>query len=382
MKKIYWRSHQIPQTVLLLIAFYALLGMFAVEKLQVKEKQSHYKEKIEAANTAREAFKVLKSHRLKNKLLIDKETDPSESGLIGRLMTDITSNKGHLPAKQTSINPNFSSLIVHYLKKAGVQDGDTVAVGLSGSFPALNISVLAAAKTLHLKPIIISSASASQWGANIPGFSWLDMEYILRKNNIFDFKTDAASLGGVEDHGLGMDEKGKKVLTDTIEKYQIKYLEVANIEQSLEERMHTYQDLAGDRPIKVYINVGGGEASVGKKAAKIWFKPGLNKSLSYIAKDADSVMIRFIEDGIPVIDLTRINLLAEKFDMQLQPQAIPPVGQANIFFNLEYNKVMAAVLLFSILAVLFLFIRSDWGYRILQAKQGGKHGEQKPQQMV
>ena len=44
-----------------------------------------------------------------------------------------------------------------------MKKGDAVAIGYSGSFPALNICVMAAVETLQLEPIGIASASASQW---------------------------------------------------------------------------------------------------------------------------------------------------------------------------------------------------------------------------
>ena len=61
-----------------------------------------------------------------------------------------------------------------------MKEGDPVAVSFSGSFPALNIAVYAAIRTLNLKPTIISSVSGSQWGANDPAFLWIDMEHFLK----------------------------------------------------------------------------------------------------------------------------------------------------------------------------------------------------------
>ena len=60
-----------------------------------------------------------------------------------------------------------------------------VAVGLSGSFPAMNVAVYSALYELGVEPIIISSTAASQWGANDPNFTWLDMEAVLRKADVF-----------------------------------------------------------------------------------------------------------------------------------------------------------------------------------------------------
>ena len=110
----------------------AVIGMVLVETWQVRERQPYYREKIKASRLALTAFETIKAEHIKKNIPIDPEADPALSGLVGQLLTTVTTNPGHLPSKQTSINPNFAAVIVHYLKRAGIQEGDTVAVGMSG----------------------------------------------------------------------------------------------------------------------------------------------------------------------------------------------------------------------------------------------------------
>ena len=93
--------------------------------------------------------------------------------MIGTLISPVTSNSGHLAAKQGSLNPNFAAVVVSWLRSAGVGEGDYVAVGVSGSFPGFNTVVYAALQALNAKPLVISSASSSQWGANVPELLWI-----------------------------------------------------------------------------------------------------------------------------------------------------------------------------------------------------------------
>ena len=67
--------------------------------------------------------------------------------------------------------------------------------------------------------LIISSLSASQFGANDPDFLWVDMERVLHDSNpdLFPFRTMAASLGGVDDRALGMSKQGRQALNAAIE---------------------------------------------------------------------------------------------------------------------------------------------------------------------
>ena len=381
MKSIYWRPRGVSRTALLLIAALALAGLVSVEVFQTKQVQPYLEEKIEAANLARAAMNVLKEERLKRKLPVDKDADPLESGLIGTLMSPVTSNRGSLSAKQTSVNPNFSAVVVHLLKRAGVEEGDAVAVGLSGSFPAINISVYAAIETLGLKGIVISSASASSWGANIPKLLWIDMERTLFDRRVFSLRSAATSVGGVEDRGLGMEEEGLRLLKKTIDRSKLPFLDPADYAESIERRMALYRELAGTETIKAYINVGGGTTSVGTKIGKQMFKPGLNRRMPVGGPYMDSVMSRMIEAEVPVIHLVKIETLAMRYGLPIQPTRLPVVGEGKIFYRMEYNPYLAAGVLVTILAILYLFVRSEWGFRILFSARRLKRGKH-PEPMI
>ena len=368
--------------VLALVAVFSLCGLGALEKFKVTKNQSYFKEKIQAAKFAKEAFKEIKEERLKRKIEIDPETDPAQTGLIGRLMSAITSNKGDLPAKQTSVNPNFAAVVLHLLREAGVRQGDVVAVGVSGSFPAINMSVYAALETLKAHPIIISSAASSQWGANISKFSWLDMENHLFKNKIFPFRSVAASLGGIEDRALGMTKKEKGILKETIKRNELPFLEAAGYQQSFEKRMALYREHANGAPIRAYVNVGGQTSSVGKKAGKRHFHSGLVTTSPDISQEIDSVMWEFSQNGVPVIHLVRFAKLAAKYGLPLQPDRLPSVGEGIVFVKKEPSKILALSVLGSILFLLFAFVRSDLGFRIVQTFQSGPKGERRSEKMM
>lgn len=378
MIKIYWRPRQVSRTALILISLLSLGGFTAVEVFQIQSQQPFYQEKLAASRLTLAAFEALKTERTKRKHKIDLDSDPSGSGLVGELMTTVTSNTGNLPAKQTSVNPNWAAVIVHLLKRAGAEEGDVVAVGLSGSFPALNVATLVAMETLKLKPVVISSVAASQWGANDPKFLWTDWEHALIEHRIIGTRSVAASIGGIEDRGLGMTAEGRRIIVAAIEGAGVPLLYPRNYEESVEQRMAIYRESAGDRPIKVYINVGGGTTSVGTKVGKHLFKPGLNLRPPSGGPMIDSVMSRFADEGVPVIHLVNVAQLAKRFGLQHQPRAIPPVGQGKVFSHAEYNLWLAGGFLLAIFAALYAFVRSDVGFRIMQLgkrRKGGGHPE-------
>jgi poly-gamma-glutamate system protein len=371
-KKIYWRPRAVSRTALVLIALISLSGLSVVEHFSVVQKQPYYEEKMAASDLAARAMDRIYEARGRLGPEIDLTTDPAQSGLIGLPMSPVTSISGDLTSKQTTVNPNFAAVIVAMLKRAGVKEGDPVAVGCSGSFPALNICVYAALETLKTKPIVISSAAASQWGANLPDLLWIDMERLLVEDGIFETRSIAASVGGYEDRGLGLTDEGQRLVQQAIKRNGLPLIEVADFTQSINQRMQLYQKYAGRAPISAYVNVGGGTVSVGRSVGKRLFRPGLNQRPPGRLQRVDGVMPRFISQGVPVIHLVQIPQLAERYGLPIAPTTIPEVGEASVFFGSDYNKWLAAGMLIMVLGSLYGFIRSDVGFRLLRATRRQK----------
>ena len=187
--------------VLLFVAVCCMAGYYIVEENMIMHKEQWFEEKLAAANLSKEAALTLKNYYLGDVEFVDNINDPNETGLIGFEYSPITSERGSYSAKSSTTNPNYAAMMVQLLKGLKVKEGDTVAVAVTGSFPALNISVYAAMQTLKLHPIIITSVASSSWGANDPDFAWLDMEQVLCDSGIFMFRSVAASIGASRDMG-------------------------------------------------------------------------------------------------------------------------------------------------------------------------------------
>ena len=83
MKHIYWRPRGLSRIALVLIAVLSLASLAAVEIFQIKVKQPYYKEKMMASRLTREAFEMIKAERIRKKIEIDPDVDPTQSGLVG-----------------------------------------------------------------------------------------------------------------------------------------------------------------------------------------------------------------------------------------------------------------------------------------------------------
>lgn len=397
MKKIYWRPRAVSRPALVLISLISIAGLMVVERFKVPQQQAHYAEKIAAADLAQQAFAEIKIAREESGEPIKPAFDPTLSGLVGLPMSPVTSVSGEITAKQTSINPNYAAVIVAMLIEADVHEGDFVAVGTSGSFPALNICTIAACEAMKVHPVVIASASASQWGANVPQLMWLDMEDLLIRKGIFKTKSIAASIGGYEDQGLGLTDEGRKLVKQAIERNGIaeaNFIDIEDFSANVDRRMKYYYDEAKGLPVKAYVNVGGGAVSVGRNVGKRMFHPGVNMRPPRHVREIDGVMPRFILAGTPVIHLVHINSLATQYGLPLSTSAsraaaesvaaptIPSAGQGGVFTGIDYSKPLVLGVLAFILMSLYGFIRSDVGFRLLKASQGGKKRDGQPEPMV
>lgn len=382
MKTLYWRPQTIALRVLVVMAGFAVSALVGVEVFQIKHRLPHHKTKMRAAQQTAAAFESIAQEKAKRGLLAPSGTDPTQTGMVGALLTHTTTNPGHLPAKLTSQNPNFAAVAVHLLLRAGAQRGQPVAIGVSGSFPAINIAVITAAETLGLRPVLISSAGSSQWGANQPSFLWPDMEAHLADQGLLRTRSVKVSLGGINDQALGLNAEGRALIEQSIKRNGYQLLNAPTFQASVAQRMALYETQVDDlAAFAAYINVGGGTTSVGTRLGKRRFKPGLNRTLPRGAAAFDSVMTRFAQAGVPVIHFVKIDQLATRYGLPLQPTEKPIPGQGRIFVRAERSRGWAAGALLTLLLLLWALVRRDWGYRVLSPNRAHR-GPTQPTHMV
>jgi poly-gamma-glutamate system protein len=331
------------KVVLGILTILSFAALFWVEKSKLDVKQDWYSEKLEAAQLSQRAAEHLKNYRLEKGVFIDVINDPNETALIGQEYTLITTDQGFIDAKLSATNPNFAALIVQLLKDAGLNENDNVAIAFSGSFPGLNVSVIAATETLKLRSIIITSVGASNFGANDPYFTWLDMESELYQSGIFHNKSVAASIGGGNDLGRGLSPEGRDLIERAIERNKIKYINEKHLEKNIAKRLEVYEEYCEGNPIKAYINVGGGIASLGNTANGKIIPSGLTEHLPMGNFPVHGVMIQMAKKGIPIIHLLNINQLLAEYNLPASPDPLPEPGEGGIFIQKKYNLLITSV---------------------------------------
>ena len=311
-------------------------------------------EAVRASRIMTDALKALAAHRRTLDIAIDPTTDPSQSGLIGIDYSDLTTTLGDLRAKQLSVQPAFAALIVTWLKDAGVRRGDRVALSLTGSFPGLNIAALSACEAMGLEALVISSIGASSYGANIPGFTWLDMERYLVAQGLVRSRTRYASLGGIVDTEGGLDGQGYVLAERAIDQHGASYLRergVAGVVHDIERRWGIYS--AGGLP-KAFINVGGGVTALGWAPEAALLDDGLLRRAPVLRSAERGLIFRMLEAGVPVIHLINIERLVARNHLSRDPMMGEVVDRAPIW-RLQLRQ-LAVLLLVWLTSCAYLII--------------------------
>tara|TARA_Y100001978_G_scaffold52449_1_gene47087 strand:- start:674 stop:1837 length:1164 start_codon:yes stop_codon:yes gene_type:complete len=318
-----------------------------------------YDDKIEAANLMQKAMSILKKHRMEESVFIDIENDPNETGLVGSPFSLITTDEGDLDSKLTTLDPNFSAVMVELMYQLGLKDGDTIAVLMTGSMPGANIAVLTACRALGVIPITITSVGASQWGANLVDFTWLDMESILFENGLISSRSIAASIGGRNDMGRLLSPSGRDLIMENINKHDLPLIRKERLADNIQHRMDLYGSIQSINKYDAIVNVGGGVASLGTSFNLRLLPPGVVKRniIQDIVRPGgiEGVFSKFLKFDVPGLHILNIRPLTQEFKMPFAPIPIPEIGVGGLYAIEKYNVWVAGICLIvvssSVLAV-------------------------------
>jgi poly-gamma-glutamate system protein len=335
---------------------------FSIEHyLKSPRKTPYYREKIEAAQHASHAMELLREEVIKRNIPSDSINDPNGTYLVGRKFTFITSSYNPLTDVQLSLNPNFSAAIIEMFKELRLKEGDIIAINTSGSYPGLNVAVLSACDVLRLNPIITTDASSGSFGANNPLFSWLDMDDLLHKKNIFKNKTYAASMGGEKDNGEGLSPEGRNLLKAIIQKNNVKFIHSGSLAGNIRERYTLYLNHSKhfNKKIKAYIDIGGTLTGFGQTIPDTLLKPGINRFPEKQILSNYGLMQMMVEERIPVLYIGEIQKLAQAMGLSetTVPQSLP--GKDPLFFEERYSVKLATLFLILLIGLLVLYIRLE-----------------------
>ena len=296
-----------------------------------------YETKVNAAGQMAKAMEMLKEVRLEKGVFVDIENDPNETGLVGSQFSLTTTDEGDLDAKLTTLDPNFSAAMVELLHQAKLQSGDSIAVMLTGSMPGANMAMFIACDAMNIHPVVITSIGASQWGANDPDMTWLDMEKLLFENGFISTRSIAASIGGRNDQGRLLSPKGRELITDNISEHGMPLIKGEGLRDNIQKRMVHF----GNNNYKAVVNVGGGVASLGTSFNLRLLPPGVvyRNDIEAISRKGgiEGTVVKFVKQNMPLIHVLNIQKLTENLGMPFAPIPLPEIGLGSLYAIHKYN---------------------------------------------
>jgi poly-gamma-glutamate system protein len=360
--------------LLIFLALFSILIFVLAESTREHKQAPYWNLMIRASDRVQRAQEAIKARARELGIPIDYENDPNGTGLIGEQYTVVTTDRGALRSKLLSTNPDFGAVIVKMFKECGLKRDDIIAVGMTGSFPGVNIAVYSACEEMGITPIVITSLGASNWGANHPNYSWLDMEKTLFGANIISHTSVAASLGGGSDNGRGLSVLGRTLLLENIKKNNVELIFSGNLENILESqgslrsnverRMEIYGKYSKGREYRAYVNVGGGVASLGSSQNGRLIPSGVNFDLQRRNFPARGVVNLMAERNIPIVHLLRLPEIVEDYGLSRDVIPRPVVGEDPIFFRDEYSISSTIIFTVVLIVAVWTAIRIDVKYYV------------------
>ena len=122
-------------SVLFLMALLSIFLFYIVSSTIIFEKKGDYDLKVEAASKMQLALEILKNEIGRDFEWYDR--DPFDTRLVfNRRFSPLLTDIGKYQAKSTVLKPNFAALVIDQFSKAGLEEGDTIAISMTGSMPA------------------------------------------------------------------------------------------------------------------------------------------------------------------------------------------------------------------------------------------------------
>jgi hypothetical protein len=139
----------------------------------------------------------------------------------------------------------------------------------------------------------------------------------------------------------------------------VEFINEKYLENSIARRMEIYEKLSRGKPIKAFINVGGGIASLGNTINGQLITSGLTERLPMSNFPLHGVIIQMGKKGIPIIHILNIDNLLTKYGLPSNPVPLPDPGEGGIFVQKKYNVVITAIATFILVTVIVFIYFSE-----------------------
>lgn len=326
----------------LLIVFTVVMIGFVISESCLKDtEEKTYSIKMQqAVELTKKWFRIIQVQKEIRGIESDAKSNIPYRYMLGDDYTFLTTTIGTLNAKEISANPDFAALMVRWIEEANIKPGDKVGIIVSGSFPALAISTLAAMETLGLDIVLMSSLGASSYGANQSNATWLDMENWLIEYGDMKYKSTIVSIGAENDNGLGIIDEGIELIREAAGRNERDLFIPENLMHSINKRV----EILVKENVSLLINIGGNQTAVGRCAHSAAIPNGFNEALHLCHDEERGIIQELNSKGVPIINLLNIKDLAFKYGIDISPGK--SYAKSSMLFNeKKTNKVALSIVL-------------------------------------
>lgn len=277
--------------------------------------------------------------------------DVCQTGMLGEEFNEITTTIGSLEAKRTTADPNMAALVVRLLVDAGVKEGDVVCANFSGSFPSLNIAVIAACDAMDVHLAYITSVGSSTYGANNPQLTFPEIADRLYQDGLISSNSIMVTAGGDGDVGLGMNPEFLSQIKSRIIQLDLNWFEQSQYSDNIKVKKALFDRFKPD----CFVSAGGNITSLGIGSGSDNHPQGVITPVvdMKIIDEKSGLIDRYLAEGIPVVNLLNIKKITTEYAMPFDPMVIEPVGKSPVFHTVSFNRI---TIVFSFLLTLSLIL--------------------------
>lgn len=344
------RKGKVNRWVITALAVLSLLLFYLETKSLHSIKSKLYAQKLSAAQLSAKGFELVRDYRL-NKLTlpIDSVNDPNGTALIGLQYSPLTYGRSDLSDALTTTNPNFSAALIEIFYRLKLKPGDTVAINWDGTYPALNIQVLSAVKTLDLNPLIITAQTSGMWGANYPGFTWLELEKVLADAQLWNYRSVLTTLGGETDDGRGLSLFARETLTHIAESTKVPLFIPESLPEAVFKRKQIFTNC------RALIAIGLSVTNSGDPLTRLSTKIYTDRH----QKAGTGLVAQFLSSGRPVLYIAKPTRTALDYRLPVAPVPLPQIGKGKLFYERRYSVPLAVFFTLIIITLLVIIVRYD-----------------------
>ena len=293
----------------------------------------YYATQIAAAEQMEACFQAIRGYKEALGIPLS-EDDIHKTGVVGQLYTGITTTVGTLEAKRTTAWPDMAALVVRMLHEAGVQPGDTIGLGVSGSYPGMNLAAIAACESMGLDVVCIASVGSSYFGANDPELTFPEMLHYLAEDGIIQTRSAVVSMGGDFDVGGEMDPDLADAVRVRLAQCGLELAAEPDFYANLAMREQVYQE---EGPIDCFLSVGGNWVALGEGEENLSYGRGVLKPGNTKATENSGLIQRYLASGIPVLHLMDMEGILADYGLPFDPQVWPQRGETAVYWTTQYQ---------------------------------------------